>query len=109
MYREGSPFSADWNVINNSTMETLSCCCLVAKSRPTLPTLLRPMDRSPLKVFLSLRDLPRKKIGVGCHFSLQGTFLTQELNSGLLHWQVDSLPLSHQEAHGNSMEGPLRN
>ena len=28
---------------------------------------------------------------------LQGIFLTQGLNSHLLHWQADSLPLSHQE------------
>ena len=30
-----------------------------------------------------------------CHFLLQGIFLTQGLNLGLLHQQVDSLPLSH--------------
>ena len=33
-----------------------------------------------------------------CHFLLQGTFLTQELNPGflrLIHWQEDSLPLQH--------------
>ena len=29
------------------------------------------------------------------HFLLQGIFLTQGSNQGLLHWQVDSLPLSH--------------
>ena len=35
---------------------------------------------------------------VGCHFLLQGIFLTQELNPSLLHllhWQVDSLPLHY--------------
>ena len=31
---------------------------------------------------------------MGCHFLLQGIFLTQELNPGLLHWQEDSLPLA---------------
>ena len=33
-----------------------------------------------------------------CHFHLQGIFLTQRSNRGLLcllHWKVDSLPLSH--------------
>ena len=33
---------------------------------------------------------------MGCHFLLQGIFLTQRWNShflGLLHWQADSLPL----------------
>ena len=33
---------------------------------------------------------------MGCHFFLQGIFLTQELNLGLLHWQADSLLLSHK-------------
>ena len=39
----------------------------------------------------------RQDTGVGCHFLLQGIFLTQESNLcllGLLHWQADSLPLS---------------
>ena len=33
---------------------------------------------------------------VGCHFLLQGIFPTQGSNLCLLHWQADSLPLSHQ-------------
>ena len=39
-------------------------------------------------------DSPGKNTGLGCHFPTQG------LNPGLLsllHWQVDSLPLSHLE------------
>ena len=44
---------------------------------------------------LCLQDSPGKNTGVGCHFLLQGNFLTQGLNSHLLHWQVNSLPLSH--------------
>ena len=28
-----------------------------------------------------------------------GVFLTQELNLGLLHWQVDSLSVRHQSRH----------
>ena len=30
--------------------------------------------------------LAGKNAGVGCHFLLQGIFLTQRLNSRLLHW-----------------------
>ena len=30
-------------------------------------------------------------------FPIQGSFLIQGSNQCLLHWQVDSLPLSHQE------------
>ena len=33
---------------------------------------------------------------MGCHFLLQGIFLTQGSNPHLLHWQAGSLPLSHQ-------------
>ena len=42
--------------------------------------------------------LPRQEdcTGVSCHFLLQGIFPIQGSNPGLLHWQVDSLPLSHQ-------------
>jgi len=40
---------------------------------------------------------------MGCHFLLQGIFLTQGLNPCLLHWQVDSLPLSHQGSPGRGM------
>jgi len=39
-----------------------------------------------------------KNTRVGCLFLLQGILLTKGLNLCLLHWQVDSLPLSH---HGN--------
>ena len=41
-------------------------------------------------------SFPGKNTGVGCHFLLQGIFPTQVLNLGLLHWQADSLTLSHQ-------------
>ena len=34
----------------------------------------------------------RKNTAVGCHFLPQGIFPTQ---MGLVHWQVDSFPLSH--------------
>ena len=32
---------------------------------------------------------------LGCHFLLQGIFPAWRLNPRLLHWQADSLPLSH--------------
>ena len=41
-------------------------------------------------------DSPGKNTGVGCHFLLQGIFLTQWSNMNLLcllYWQADSLPL----------------
>ena len=41
-------------------------------------------------------DFPGKNTEVGCHFFLQGIFPTQRWKLCLLHWQADSLPLSHQ-------------
>ena len=41
-------------------------------------------------------DSPGENTGVGCHFLLQGIFLTQRSNPHLLHflhWQAGSLPL----------------
>ena len=42
-------------------------------------------------------DFHGKNTGVGCNFLLQGFFQAQRLNPSLLslHWQADSLPLSH--------------
>ena len=55
-------------------------------------TLWDPMDCSPPD---SSIHFPDKNTGVGCHFLLQGIFLTQGSNLHLLHWQMDSLPLHH--------------
>ena len=44
---------------------------------------------------------PGKNTGVGCHFLLQGIFLTQGSKPRLLHllhWQEDSLQLHHLES-----------
>ena len=57
---------------------------LVAQSCPTLSEPAR---------LLCPWNLPSKNTGVGCYFLLQGIFLTQGLNSTLLHWQVDSITL----------------
>ena len=55
---------------------------------------------------------PGKNTGVGCHFLLQGIFLTQGSNLSLwclLGWQVDSLPLAqlgdHQLHFPSSLSG----
>ena len=47
-----------------------------------------PVDhQAPLSMGLS-----RQKYWSGLYSLLQGIFLTQGSNLGLLHWQVDSLP-----------------
>ena len=62
-------------------------CYLVAKLYPSL---------LPLHGLFCPCNFPGKNTGVGCHFLPQGIFLTQGSNPHLLHWQADSLPLSHQ-------------
>ena len=72
--------------------ELESCSCSVVKLCPSpreSQTLAHP---APLSM-----GFPRQDTGVCCYFLLQGIFLTQELNPHLLHWQVNSLPLSHLE------------
>ena len=54
-------------------------CCLVAKLCPTLATPRTVPCQAPLRC-----DPPGKNTGVGCHFLLQGIFLTQGLNQCLL-------------------------
>ena len=45
---------------------------------------------------LSMEFSPGKNTGMGCHFLLQGIFLTQGLNSGLPHCGQTLYHLSHQ-------------
>ena len=75
------------------------CCCwhLFAKSRLTL---LQPHGLQLTRLRCPWAS-PGRNNGVGCHFILQGIFLTQGLNSHPLHQQVGSLPLSHPGSHIN--------
>ena len=72
----------------NTTLQ--SNCCLVAKSYLTI---VQPHGLQPTSLFCP-QDFPGKKTGVGCHFPLEGIFMTQGSNPCLLHWQADSLPMS---------------
>ena len=69
--------------------------CLVAQSCPTVCNPWTVAHQAPLSV-----GFASKNAGVGCHFLLQGLFPTQGLNPCLLHWQEDSLLLSHQGSPG---------
>ena len=67
-----------------------------ARLLQSCPTLFDPMDCS-LPGSSVHGNSPSKNSGVGCHFLLQGIFLTQGLNLNLLlllPWQAGSLPLS---------------
>ena len=66
-------------------------CAQLLKS---FPTLFQPHRPQPTRL-LCPWDFPGKNTGVGCHFLLQGVFLTQGSNSCLLHRQEASLLLSH--------------
>ena len=65
---------------------------LVAQSHPTLET---PWT-VPLQAPKSVGFTPGKNTGMGCHFLLQGIFLKQGSNSGLLHCRQILYYLSHQ-------------
>jgi len=60
----------------------LLCACVHAQSLQSCPPLSDPMESErPLCPW----DSPGKNTGVGCHLLLQGIFLTQGSNLGLLH------------------------
>ena len=66
--------------------------CLVAQSCP----LCDPMDWSPPGSSV-YGDFPGKNTGVCCHALLQGIFLTQGLNSDLLHCRQILYQLSYND------------
>ena len=61
------------------------------------PTLCDPMDTRLLCPW----DFLGKGTGVGCHFLLQGIFLTQGLSPGLPHCRQTLYHLSHQGSHSS--------
>ena len=73
------------------------CCCFW---HSVMFDSLGPHGLQPCRLLCPL-DFPLKNTGVGCHFLLQGIFLTQGSNPHLLHWQTDSLPWSHQGSRLN--------
>ena len=54
---------------------------------------LRLHELYPARLLCPWDFFPGKNTGVGCHFLLQGIFLTHRLKLCLPHWQEDSLPL----------------
>ena len=76
---------------------TFSMVCMKVKvlASQSCPTLGNPMNCSPPGSFV-LRIIPSKNTGVGCHSLLQGVFLTQGMNTGLLHCRQILYRLSPQ-------------
>ena len=58
-------------------------------------SLLQPRGLQPARL-LCPWEFADKNTEVGCHSLLQGIFHTMGSNPCLQHWQVDSLPLSHE-------------
>ena len=73
------------------------CVCLVTQLRLTL---CDPLDCSPAGSSVH-GDSPGKNTGVGCHSLLQGIFLTQELNWGLLNCSQILYQMSYQGSPQN--------
>ena len=63
---------------------------------PALQADCLPAELPGTARLLCLWDFPDKSTGVGCHFLLQGIFLTQGSNLGLLHCRRILYQLSHQ-------------
>ena len=67
----------------------------VSVSRSVLYDPVQPRELQPASP-LCPWDFPGKNSGAGCHFLLQGIFLTQGLNLGLLHYRPILYHLRHQ-------------
>ena len=68
---------------------------------------LQPRRLCPTRL-LCPRDSPDKNTGVACHSLPQGNLPDPGTNPHLLHWQVDSLPLSYQGSHPVTKEGRIK-
>ena len=87
MIRWNPKFLGQWN--HSDIM--MACCHLVTKSFSTL----RSHGLQPTRL-LCPRDFPGTNTGVGCHFLLQGIFLNQGSNPGLLHCRQILYQLSYK-------------
>ena len=84
-----SPLLKAWFCSRTLYAQSLGCVQLFL-------TLWTTVHQTPL--YMGFGDFPGKNIGMDCHVLLQGIFLTQwsiQHLLNLLHWQVNSLPLSY--------------
>ena len=82
-------------MITNSSVSI--CCCSVVSNSLTVSITYECVCHGlqPVRL-LCPWDLPGKNTGVGCHSLLQGIFLTQGSNPGLLQCRQILYQLSHQ-------------
>ena len=75
---------------------------LLLLSRQVVSNSLQPQGQLPARL-LCPWEFPGKNTGVGCHFLVQRTFLTQGLNPSLLLGRWILLPLSHLGSSGSAL------
>ena len=78
--------------LSNCLSQVLRTGWKKSEAAQSCPALCKPMDCSLPWGF------PSKNIGAGCHLLLQGAFLTQGSNLGLLHCRQTLYHLSHQRS-----------
>ena len=86
--------SVSWHLYICCWRGTLDIVALVELSLSVMSDSLLPYGLEPARL-LCPWDFSGRNAGAACRFLLQGLFLTQGLNWGLLcllHWQEDSLP-----------------
>ena len=71
--------------------------CVYVLSRSVMSDSLQPHRLQPARLLCPWNS-PSKNTGVGCHSFLQGIFLTQESNLGLLHCGQILYHLSHNSS-----------
>ena len=88
----------------NSAITNLSVCILLCAMlrRSVVFNSCNPMDYSPPGSSVHV-DSSGKNTGVGCHSLLQGIFLIQGSNSGLLQCRQILYHLSHREGSPNKL------
>ena len=78
---------------------TLSCCCFISSA---VSDSLRPYELQPARLRCPWHSLG-KSTRVGCHTLLEGIFLTQGLNPGLLHCWESLYCWTTREAHTHTI------
>ena len=91
------PIGVSTEMPSGGSSDLLSCSPLLFNPSKVLvaqscSTLWDPVNQqAPLSV-----EFSSKSTGVGCHFLLQGVFLTQGMKPGLLYYRQIRYRLSHQ-------------
>ena len=85
-------YGRKYSISQKLSLDYCMCLCSVTLVMSgSFATSWTVVHQAPLSM-----DFPGRNTGVDCHFLLQGIFLTQGSYLCFLHWQVDSLPLSHE-------------